>query len=79
MSLYSGAKHALHGFFNSLRNEVNNQITITIACPSLVDTEAHQKHVFANGSIGPVNFDTSKLMSVEVTKNFLKFLCSCLY
>jgi short-subunit dehydrogenase len=42
MSLYSGAKHALHGFFEALRNEESG-ISITIACPGLGDPEIVNK------------------------------------
>ncbi|KAN0044634.1 hypothetical protein ACTA71_006153 [Dictyostelium dimigraforme] len=37
---YSSSKHAVMGFFNSLRNETNN-IQITIVCPGFILTEFH--------------------------------------
>jgi len=39
---YSASKHAVQGFFNSLRNEVDN-IQITIVCPGFVKTDFHSK------------------------------------
>lgn len=36
---YSASKHALHGFFDSLRSELEpDGVSVTIACPSFVDT-----------------------------------------
>jgi dehydrogenase/reductase SDR family member 7B len=38
---YSASKHALHGFFDSLRAEVENQgIAVTLVCPGFVRTNA---------------------------------------
>jgi len=38
-SAYAASKHALHGYFDSLRNEVfNKNITITIVCPGYIKT-----------------------------------------
>ncbi|KAF2074718.1 hypothetical protein CYY_003994 [Polysphondylium violaceum] len=39
---YSASKHAVQGFFNSLRNEVDN-VQITIVCPGFVKTDFHSK------------------------------------
>jgi short-subunit dehydrogenase len=37
---YSASKHALHGFFNSLRSELQDKsINIMIACPSFIATQ----------------------------------------
>ena len=37
---YSGSKHALHGFFDSLRSElVGHGVGVSIICPGHVDTE----------------------------------------
>jgi dehydrogenase/reductase SDR family protein 7B len=36
---YSASKHALHGYFDSLRNEVyDKNISITLACPGFIKT-----------------------------------------
>ena len=38
-SSYSASKHALHGYFDSLRNEVYDQnISITLICPGFIKT-----------------------------------------
>ena len=37
---YAASKHALHGYFESLRAEVHRaDITITLVCPGYVDTD----------------------------------------
>ncbi|MCZ4242751.1 SDR family oxidoreductase [Pedobacter punctiformis] len=39
-SAYSASKHALHGYFDSLRSEVYDQnINITIVCPGFIKTQ----------------------------------------
>lgn len=36
---YSASKHALHGFFDSLRTELEpDGVSVTLACPSFIDT-----------------------------------------
>ena len=37
-SSYAASKHALHGFFDSLRAEINEQIKVTLVCPGFVQT-----------------------------------------
>ncbi|KAI9483713.1 MAG: hypothetical protein EXX96DRAFT_500080 [Benjaminiella poitrasii] len=45
-ALYSGSKHALHGFFDSLRVELSPyNIHIGLMCPGSVDTELRQSAV----------------------------------
>ena len=40
-SAYAGSKHALHGFFDALRAEVESQgISVTMVCPGFVRTNA---------------------------------------
>lgn len=49
-SSYSAAKHALHGFFDSLRlEEENNGINVTIACPGKIQTNISYNAVLADG------------------------------
>lgn len=36
---YSASKHALHGFFDSLRAEHPNQLEVSIVCPGFIKTE----------------------------------------
>ncbi|MCU0327359.1 MAG: SDR family oxidoreductase [Chitinophagales bacterium] len=36
---YAASKHALHGFFDSLRTEYDKKIDVLMVCPGYVDTE----------------------------------------
>jgi dehydrogenase/reductase SDR family member 7B len=50
-STYSASKHALHGFFDSLRAEVaKDGIAITIVCPGYVRTNVSRNALTGNGS-----------------------------
>ena len=50
---YAASKHALHGFFDSLRSEVEaNGVDVTLVCPSFIRTRIGEKAV--NGSGAPV-------------------------
>ena len=50
-SSYSAAKHALHGYFDSLRlEEENNGINVTIVCPGKIQTNVSINAVTADGS-----------------------------
>ncbi|MEX0643307.1 MAG: SDR family oxidoreductase [Pirellulales bacterium] len=50
-SAYSASKHALHGFFDSLRAEVASQgITITVVCPGFVSTNASRNALRGDGT-----------------------------
>jgi len=50
-SSYAASKHALHGFFDSLRAEVyNDNITITLICPGFVNTDVSKNALTADGS-----------------------------
>jgi len=50
-SSYSASKHALHGFFDSLRAEVyKNNIKITLACPGFVQTNVSLNALTGDGS-----------------------------
>jgi len=47
---YSASKHALHGFFGSLRSEVRPQgIDVTLVCPSFIDTAIDRHALGADG------------------------------
>jgi short-subunit dehydrogenase len=51
-STYSASKHALHGFFDSLRAEVaKDGITITIVCPGYVRTNVSLNALTGNGGV----------------------------
>ena len=50
-SSYAASKHALHGFFDSLRAEIHNQnIAITLVCPGYVKTNVSMNALTADGS-----------------------------
>jgi len=50
-SAYCASKHALHGFFDSLRAEVHDQgIAVTLICPGWVRTEVSIHALRADGS-----------------------------
>lgn len=50
-SSYAASKHALHGFFDSLRAEIyHNNIKVTLACPGFVQTNVSLNALTANGT-----------------------------
>jgi dehydrogenase/reductase SDR family member 7B len=50
-SAYAASKHALHGFFDSLRAEQHdNGIQVTLICPGFVKTQVSINALTANGS-----------------------------
>ncbi len=50
-SAYSASKHALHGYFDSLRIEVDNpNIQILLACPGFIKTKVTINALVADGS-----------------------------
>ena len=50
-SSYAASKHALHGFFDSLRAEVyQNNIKVTLACPGFVQTNVSLNALTGNGT-----------------------------
>ncbi len=50
-SSYSGSKHALHGFFESLRVEhYEENIRVTLICPGFVNTDVSINALTADGS-----------------------------
>ncbi len=48
-SAYSASKHALHGYFDSLRAETSENINITIVCPGFIKTKVTINALTANG------------------------------
>lgn len=47
---YAAAKHALHGFFESLRAETDpNQLSITLVCPGFIKTQVSVNSLTGNG------------------------------
>ena len=50
-SSYAATKHALHGFFDSLRAEVfNDKIKVTLVCPGFVATNVSKNALTGDGS-----------------------------
>ena len=50
-SAYSASKHALHGFFNTLRAEnVKNGIRVTIVCPGYIRTKVSENALRGDGT-----------------------------
>lgn len=50
-SSYAASKHALHGFFDSLRAEVyQNNIKVTLVCPGFVQTNVSLNALTADGT-----------------------------
>jgi len=48
---YAASKHALHGFFDSLRVELrNNDVSVTVVCPGYVATPMRERALLADGS-----------------------------
>ena len=50
-SSYAASKHALHGFFDSLRAEVyKNNIDVTLVCPGFVQTNVSKNALTGDGT-----------------------------
>ncbi|MCX2586052.1 SDR family NAD(P)-dependent oxidoreductase [Pedobacter sp. MR22-3] len=50
-SAYAASKHALHGYFDSLRSEIEHpDIHITLICPGFIKTNVSVNALTANGS-----------------------------
>ncbi|MGV7961985.1 SDR family NAD(P)-dependent oxidoreductase [Photorhabdus tasmaniensis] len=48
---YSASKHALHGFFESLRAEhTKDHINVTLVCPGFINTDITMRSLTGNGS-----------------------------
>ncbi|MFN0216552.1 MAG: SDR family oxidoreductase [Saprospiraceae bacterium] len=64
-SSYAASKHALHGFFDSLRAELNDaHIKITLICPGFVRTNVSKNALTGKGTmLGTMDEATEKGMS----------------
>jgi short-subunit dehydrogenase len=50
-SAYAASKHALHGFFNTLRAETHKQgIRVTIVCPGYIRTKVSENALTGDGT-----------------------------
>ena len=67
-SAYAASKHALHGFFDSLRAEVwQDNIHITLLCPGYITTKISVNAVTANGTAqNTMDENSAKGMNPEV-------------
>lgn len=65
---YSASKHALHGFFHSLKIELSNEVKISIVCPGFVLTEIHHKAI---GSTEDVKREEKKFMTAQECSNII--------
>jgi len=48
-SSYAASKHALHGFFDSLRAEISQKIKVTLVCPGFVQTNVSMNALTGSG------------------------------
>jgi dehydrogenase/reductase SDR family member 7B len=64
---YAASKHALHGFFDSLRAESGNQLKITLICPGFIRTHLSYNALKGDGSkYGVVDPSTATGISPEI-------------
>ncbi len=70
-SAYAASKHALHGFFDSLRAELyHDHIAVTIICPGYVNTNVSKNALTADGSkFNEMDEATAKGLSPEEFAN----------
>ncbi|MBC7775095.1 MAG: SDR family oxidoreductase, partial [Phycisphaerae bacterium] len=66
-SSYAASKHALHGFFDSLRAEMDDaHIKVTLICPGFVRTNVSKNALTGDGSkLGSMDDATDKGMAPE--------------
>ena len=66
-SSYAASKHALHGYFDSLRAEENqNDIRVSIVCPGFIRTQISMNALTADGSkLGEMDEAQAKGLSPE--------------
>jgi len=65
---YAASKHALHGFFDSLRIELaGSGVSITLACPDFVRSEIHRRALGPDGKpLGESPMQERRIMSAAV-------------
>lgn len=64
---YAATKHALHGFFDSLRVELaGTGVSVTLVCPDFVLSEIHRRALGPDGKpLGTSPMQESKIMTAE--------------
>jgi len=77
-SSYAASKHALHGFYDSLRAEhYKDNITVTLVCPGFVNTNISKNALTGDGS--PQNkMDTATANGLPVNY-FAKLMAKAIY
>ena len=83
---YAASKHALHGFFDSLRTEVQDDgVDVLIVCPSFIDTGIARAALGADGqpatqarkttgqTIQPAEVATAILQAAQQRRQLLLF------
>ncbi len=75
LSAYSASKHALHGFFESMRGEIiKDNIRITIAVPGLIKTNLIQNALTGDGKLYGRNLEIQEkgLSAAECAERLVK-------
>jgi dehydrogenase/reductase SDR family protein 7B len=63
---YAASKHALHGFFDSLRAEIPESVSITMVCPGFVKTNVSVNALTGDGSaLGKMDRAQARGLDVE--------------
>ena len=64
---YAASKHALHGFFDSLRIELaGSGISVTLVCPDFVQSEIHRRALGPDGkAVGKSPLREERIMSAS--------------
>lgn len=64
---YAASKHALHGFFDSLRIELaGSGVSVTLVCPDFVKSEIHRRALGADGqAVGQSPLREERIMTAE--------------
>lgn len=76
-SSYAASKHALHGFFDSLRAENHkNNIAVTIVCPGFVNTNISKNALTGNGT-PQQKLDTATANGIDPT-HFAKLMAKAI-
>jgi len=77
-SSYAASKHALHGFFDSLRAEIYKyNIAVTLICPGFVNTNVSINALTGNGN-PQQKMDTATQNGIDATK-FAKLMAKAIY
>jgi short-subunit dehydrogenase len=77
-SSYAASKHALHGFFDSLRAEVyDNNIEVTLICPGFVSTNISMNALTGDGT-SQQKMDTATANGIS-PKRFAKLMAKAIY